>query len=138
MVGGPVGNHVVRYYEQSGLSPLCYRSFSDDTGQPAQCWELPCGSGLCLQETTVSPSDVGVSQDLFVVEFFEDAFLGVRVAIMYGYSQAGTLAAGYYFSTKICPSLAAYLGQWYVFRWADANGNGYPDASDTFSLVARG
>jgi len=120
LMGGPVPNWAVDYYERTGQTPLKLYRGATDLGFQTQ--------GGTVVYTIPNTTDF-TRDDLFVVMFFEDT-KGNSVLIIYGMQWAGTFAGGIFFKEYIKPNLASYTGSAYVFDWGDYNGDKVPDASE--------
>ncbi len=74
-------------------------------------------------------SQIGQSQDLFVVESFIDDYEN-RLLIGYGYGWKGTFAAGKFIKFVIYPDIESYTESYYIFKWIDDNGDGFVDLTE--------
>jgi hypothetical protein len=126
VMGGPVPNWVVDYYERTGQSPLKFNHDSVNPGFVTQA-EFTMAS---LPATTDFKHN-----DVFVVEVFQDTN-GNFVLIIYGLGWKGTFAGGLYFKEHIKPILGTYNNGFYVFTWTDAgNMDGVPQANEIAEVI---
>jgi hypothetical protein len=122
VMGGPIPNWVVDYYERTGQTPLKYSGnathhrFLTQTGDTVAA--LPASTDF-------------THNDMFVVMVFQDTN-GNFVLLIYGLGWKGTFAGGIYFKEVIKPNLATYTKRAYVFRWTDAGPtmDGVPQAGE--------
>jgi hypothetical protein len=121
VMGGPIPNWVVDYYERTGQTPLKYNNDPANPGFATQ-------AGVTVASLPASTDFT--HNDLFVVMVFQDTN-GNFVLIIYGLGWKGTFAGGIYFKEVISKSLASYTGNAYVFQWTDAGSmDGVPHASE--------
>lgn len=116
LFGGPCPCWAVKYYEDSGLSPV---KFHDEAGQ---------FYFVTQQDDILAslPSDTDFSNsDLFLVEAFMDAN-GNSIYIIYGFTWRGTWAGGIYFHDIIYSNINDYINSYYIFCWTDLNNDGVP------------
>ena len=73
---------------------------------------------------------------MFLIEAFTDAN-GNLVMIIYGFGWKGTFAGGLYFKNRVYPSIGTFTDAWYIYRWADQNGNGFVELNE-ITLVNHG
>jgi N-acetylneuraminic acid mutarotase len=130
LFGGPLVNAPVHYYETNRIAPLYYQN---DGG--TLYWYRSDGTRV---DSTALLGSQKSSHDMFVVESFIDGN-GNHVFIVYGYGWKGTFAAGLLFRSVIYPNIGSYSNSWYVFRWTDANGDGFVDQNEIDPIpVAQG
>ncbi len=89
---------------------------------------------------TMPGSQCSAHADQFVTELVTDPMSGTLSLIGYGACSGGqgTLAAAWYYANVLLPNKAQYPDSWYVFSWADTNGDSTPNAGDTFTVLAHG
>jgi hypothetical protein len=120
VVGGPIPNWVVDYYERTGQSPVRYNGrygFETQGGTP-------------LKNITDPLSNDWDHHDIFLVETFNDD-RGNFVVIIYGIGWKGTFAGGVYFKEVISNNMASYTDDVYIFEWTDAGiGDGIPQKGE--------
>jgi Cys-rich repeat protein len=149
--GGPFPNLPVRWLERTQRVTKVY--FSNNTAGTEFYFRqrLPADAGTPdpiivtrAQSTCTQPTaDGGVNgarNDVFLVELAIDPFSGTLALISYGLCSPGngTLAGAWYWANHILPNRASFPDSWYIFEWTDANGNGQPDAQDTWTQLASG
>ena len=121
VMGGPIPNWVVDYYERTGQTPLKYSGNGTH-----HCFLTQTGSTVAA----LSASADFTHNDMFVVMVFQDT-KGNFVLIIYGLGWKGTFAGGIYFKEVIKPSLATYTKRAYVFKWIDSGVmDGVPQAGE--------
>jgi hypothetical protein len=122
VMGGPIPNWVVDYYERTGQTPLKYSG-----NGTYHCFLTQAGGTAAALPTSTDFTH----NDLFVVMVFQDTN-GNFVLVIYGLGWKGTFAGGIYFKEVIKPNLATYTKRAYVFRWTDAGPtmDGVPQAGE--------
>jgi hypothetical protein len=122
VMGGPIPNWVVDYYERTGQTPLKYSGNATHHRFLTQAGDTVAA---------LSASADFTHNDLFVVMVFQDTN-GNFVLVIYGLGWKGTFAGGIYFKEVIKPNLATYAKRAYVFRWTDAGPtmDGVPQAGE--------
>jgi hypothetical protein len=130
--GGYVFQNVVDFLE------------SMSSGRAAPVYAASAGGNYELRRsdtdaTLVSfvPSMSNSAHDYLAIYVTRDLTTGVPVLAAYGFHQAGTAAAAWYFSNVILPGIATETHSWYTFEWTD-DGDSMPDAGDMFELIASG
>lgn len=128
VMGGPIPNWVVDYYERTGHTPLKYNKDSANPGFATQ-------AGVTVASLPAATDFV--HNDLFVVMAFEDIRSNF-VLIIYGLGWKGTFAGGVFFKEVISPYLGTFIGNAYVFRWQDGlYGNpfdGVPQVGEVYAV----
>lgn len=122
LFGGPLVNAAVHYYEESRSAPVYYQN---DGG----VWYWYRADGTRIDATALTYAQMSSGQNMFVVESFIDGS-GNRVLIIYGYGWKGTFAGGKFFKFIMYPNISSYTNSYYVFRWADTNGDGFVDLNE--------
>jgi len=128
LFGGPFAQPCVKYYEEFGEAPLVFRE--NDT---YVWWETKEGD---VVKEAFARLEFDEHHDIFVVEFFFDRF-GRGVFIAYGYGQWGTLLAGLYFRDVIYPRISEYTKAYYIFKWFDADNNGFPEVNEIVNVSVK-
>ncbi len=132
---GPVVHSVVHYYETTRIAPIYF--FYDQGIATFQFRRAADNTIVASMPETLSR---GGHSDLFLLEAFIDQ-AGRRVFIGYGFDWHGSFAAAKYLKAVIYgpngQNIGQYLNSWYVFRWSDQNGDGYPDLNE-ISFITSG
>ncbi len=113
VMGGPIPNWVVDYYERTAQTPLKVYIGATD-------WGFQTHGNVPV--STVPRSLDMAHNDLFIIEVFEDSHDNF-VLVIYGLGWKGTFAGGVYVKEVISQDLASYTGDAYVFQWTDAGSN---------------
>jgi len=130
VAGGPFGQQLVAYLEGAGITPVYFQQDATTSS-----FLLRDGGSV----VTVNNSDLaGGARDDFVLEMVKDPASGSLTLVVYGFYSPGTAAGGWYVQNALLPQLPGYAERWYVFGWADNNGNGAPDSLSEFTLIASG
>jgi len=124
-VGGRIANPTTKYCEDNGLAPL--RVAANAT----HCLFM---KGVTVQYGVRMPS-LSATNDYFVMQIVVDG--SHMIIIHWGIQQYGTYASGVYFD-GVYPTLSTLTQGWYIIRWQDLNGNGFPDYPTEFAVVASG
>jgi hypothetical protein len=132
--GGPFPNKPLKWLEQTHAVTKIYFDAPDGINF---YWR----ARATTQPVAMMPgSDCSAHADQFLTELVTDPMSGTLSLVGYGACSGGkgTLAAAYYYANVLLPNKASYPDSWYVFGWADTNGNSTPDAGDTFTVLAHG
>jgi hypothetical protein len=129
LAGGLFGQRAVRFFDESSASPLQPMT----VGNRIELRRTDTGEAL----VSFPPSSPTASHDYLVIEVARDPTTGVLAIIAYGFHEAGTAAAVWYFSNEILPDLASHTEQWLAFEWTD-DGDLEPGSGDTFTLLDSG
>lgn len=136
LFGGPVAHRCTEYYERTGQTPLVFT----ETAYGQDKWGLMEKDGTAIPNAWINITQWNGHSDVFTIETFVDSSNNF-VAIMYGITQYGTLAAGPCFRDTILPNIDSYTQDWYIFRWTDGFNNqpydGFPQPSE-ITQVAQG
>jgi hypothetical protein len=136
LFGGPLAHNCTEYYERTGQTPLVFT----ETAHGQDKWGFTKTNGETIPNAWMNMTQWNGHTDIFILETFIDDSNNF-VAIMYGITQYGTLAAGPYFRDTILPSIGNYTQGWYIFEWTDgANSQPYdsfPQPAE-ISAVAQG
>jgi hypothetical protein len=136
LFGGPRAHTCTEYYERNGQTPLVFT----ETAHGQDKWGFTKTNGETIPNAWMNMTQWNGHTDIFILETFIDDSNNF-VAIMYGITQYGTLAAGPYFRDTILPSIGNYTQGWYIFEWTDgANSQPYdsfPQPAE-ISAVAQG
>jgi hypothetical protein len=128
VAGGAYYQSVMRYLENARVTTL-YTRLEDNN------LELVRASDDTVV-AAIPGNTVDGTRDVIVVQIVRDPSSGTFVLSTFGFTGTGTRAAVYYFSNVMLPgSLSNYPLDHYVFEWID-DGNGTPDAADTFTPVS--
>ena len=132
LFGGPLVSVPDDFYEEERLAPVYWQN-DDDT----YYWYT--SDGTRIDRTAMPFTDlVAGDQDMFVVETFTDNSNN-RIFIIYGYGWKATFAGGKFFKSIIYPDLESYTCSFYIFKWADSNGDGFVDLDEIITTpVASG
>jgi len=90
------------------------------------------------QSLVVVASNLTVDHDFLVIQTVRDPTTGTLLLEAYGFDQAGTTAAAWYFANVMMPSLSSTTQAWYVYEWSDAGGDHLPNNASEFVLVQSG
>lgn len=99
-------------------------------------------TGTSVAGTAMSGSVVSTNQDMFIIMAFKH-WNGRNVIILYGYGWKGSYAAALWFKYGTGAWAFGRAGiptrenAYYIFKWTDANGDGFVDLSE-ISFVAAG
>jgi len=126
--GGYYGQVGVAYMEKS-ITPL----YLTTDGTRAQ---IKPRSGTAIVDVAVS--SLTSQFDYFYVQLSVEPKSGTLCFSSAGMGGPGTVAAGYYVSQVMIPSLSSYTSSWYVYQWQDTNNDSVPNQGDTFTLVMAG
>jgi hypothetical protein len=126
--GGPFVQKLVAYLEASA-SPIYFASDTNNNYFDRR------GAGHLV--TTLKTASTN-AHDYFVVQLVMDPSTGTLSLVSYGFYFPGTAASEWYFANAILPRSGSSTASWYVVEWTDTDGNGVPDAADTFTLIASG
>jgi len=73
-----------------------------------------------------------------VIQAVRDPATGTLVLVAYGWDQAGTTAAAWFFANVMMPSLSSYTDTWYVYEWTDQGADSMPGSAAEFRLIQSG
>jgi hypothetical protein len=139
-IGGPFGQHLLRYLENARLTPVysVYSGTSDGFYARSTDGGIdPLIIGGVPGDADAGPSALNDHHDLFVIETVLDPTLGSRTLVIYGLFSPGTDAGAWFFAHQMLPAIATYTQSYYVYEWRDLDGNGAPGAGE-FQLVRSG
>jgi len=132
-VGGVLVHSQVHYIETvSSVSPVYY-----DQDATNRYFKLRAGGSVLA---TMPLSNPGTANDYFALYTCTDAS-GNQYYVFYGFHYRGSQAATHLLLNWIqTGDLASKTGSYYVYSWADSNGDGIvnPSPPDTYTLVASG
>jgi hypothetical protein len=123
LAGGSFGHTHVGYLEKKRIAPI-YATQTD--GNMLEFRQS--GSDNVVMSTPYA--SVTPSHDFFVIQMARDPKTGTTTVMAYGFFDAGTRAAAWYFENELMPSLPTFTAPWYVFEWTDANADKAPSASE--------
>jgi hypothetical protein len=126
--GGPNVQKVVSYLEVNA-SPVRFR---------ADATHFYFDRRDSTNIVTALVTDSTANHDYFLVELVKDPTTGSLTLVAYGFEPPGTAAAAWYFANTVMPQSGGSPTGWYVVEWTDTNGNGIPDATDTFTVMLSG
>ena len=131
LVGGQAVHACVRYYEKQRIAPVYF-----SVGGTMYYWYTRAGVKLTNtgMDSTLFGNGISYHQDMFVVEYFVDGS-GNAVFVIYGYAWKGSFAGGEYFKSVIYPNISTYTHAYYIYQWADANNDGFPDINEITQVV---
>ena len=130
--GGPDVNMMTYYAETEDNAPIHFMIGTDR-------FSFTLRNGTSIPGADL-PKTVLESEDMFVIEVFEDCDRRYQM-IFQGFGWKGTYAAGKYFDRTIYPSLETHNESWTIVKWNDANGDGFvnaPGDGDTYAVVTSG
>lgn len=122
--GGDAYNNPVRYLNSNRIAPI-YATGTDFRRSQNQ-------------SLVVVASNLTVDHDFLVIQTVRDPTTGTLLLEAYGFDQAGTTAAAWYFANVMMPSLSSTTQAWYVYEWSDAGGDHLPNNASEFVLVQSG
>jgi hypothetical protein len=120
LFGGDAANLCAYYYTRTMQTPL----LPTTTAYGYSNWGVITADGTIIPNAWIETKDLNGHKDLFIIETLIDSD-GNFVAIMCGWTQWGTLAAGPYFCNKILPNIDKFVGTWCIYVWEDGT-NGQP------------
>ena len=127
LFGGPLVNEVVHYYESHGIAPLHWGLVGGFTSGTEYYYNR---AGQEVAHLSISA--ITSNQDMALIEAFTDQN-GNKVIIFSGFGWRGTFVGGIYFKTVLASQLPTMNNSWYIYSWADSNGNGFPEVSEVNS-----
>jgi hypothetical protein len=133
-LGGPFGQRVMRYLEDSGKTNVYVASQEQQflfKGRSADGGPDP----VYVQVDSGKLTD---AHDFFAMEMVTDPVTGSRVFGLRGFFAPGTGAAVWFFHQRVLPALATFTGTYYVYEWTDTDGNGMPSDGDAFDRLESG
>jgi hypothetical protein len=134
VLGGPYGQLLIRYLEESGVTPVY--TVSDDNGLRFYVRSADGGPGTVAVDAphaTLTPT-----HSYFLFESVIDPTTKTLMFAIYGFSSEGTVAATWYFVNVILPALSTYDQSYYIYEWTNADADPAGSAGDTFRLVTSG
>jgi hypothetical protein len=139
-IGGPWGQHLLKYLENAGISPVFsqYTNTLDGffgrstNGAASVIAQAPPGT------IEAKPGELNDGHDLFVIETILEPTLGSRTLAIYGLFAPGTTAGAWFFAHQVLPALPTYTDDYYVYEWTDKDGDRAPGTADEFRLVGSG
>ncbi|MBZ0117923.1 MAG: hypothetical protein K8H88_13050 [Sandaracinaceae bacterium] len=87
---------------------------------------------------TFDASTFGDGHDVAVLQVALEPISRTFVLSVYGALGNGTTMAAWWFADRIAPGLPADSHRYYVVEWTDRNGDGAPDAGDSFVVHGSG
>jgi len=136
LFGGPLAHNCTEYYEKTSQAPLVFTK----TAYGQDNWGFTEEDGTTIPNAWINMTQWNGHSDIFTVETFIDSGNNF-VAIMYGITQYGTLAAGPHFRDTILPNIDNYTQGWYIFKWTDGLNSqpydGFPQIGE-ITQVAQG
>lgn len=124
--GGYYGQAGVAYMEKS-ITPL-YLTTDGTTAQ------IKTRSGTAIVDVAVS--SLTSQHDYFYVQLSVEPKSGTLCFSSVGMGGPGTVAAGYYVSQVMIPSLSSYTSSWYVYVWTDKNNDFLPTVNEITPVMA--
>jgi hypothetical protein len=83
-------------------------------------------------------SGLNMSHDVAMIMLTYEPIGSASVLSLTGATGQGTLAAGYWFTNELVPTISTATQRWYVLDWVDGNSDMTPNAPDTYTVVAMG
>jgi hypothetical protein len=140
-IGGPYGQHLLRYLEGARLTPVYsqYTTALDGFfGRNASGGPDPVIAQAAPSSPAAAPDQLSDTHDFFVIETVLEPTLGSRTLAIYGLFAPGTTAGAWFFAHQVLPSLSTHTASYYVYEWRDGDGDGAPSAADDFRLAGSG
>ena len=125
LFGGPVVNSVVHYYEANRIASLHWSLVGGWSSGTEYYFNRAGQPVASMSVQTVG----GGSQDMGLIEAFVDQN-GNTVIVFSGFGWKGTFVSGLFFKTALISQLPTMTDSWYIYSWADSNGNGFTDVSE--------
>ncbi|MFP3952058.1 MAG: C1 family peptidase, partial [Candidatus Bathyarchaeia archaeon] len=119
--GGRLANRLVGYYEDQGYATVGYKW----NGTHRIFKSVSSGEHLyAVPDQGYNSSE----KDYFVFQIYSD---GERyIASLWGFAAEGTYAGGTCFTDIIWPDIEEYTNGYYIYSWADLNGDTMPQAQE--------
>jgi hypothetical protein len=125
-VGGSFGQKAIAYMNGARNAPI----YTTDDGQNVSFFHTSDGSKI----VTAPIASLTAHHDYFLVYAAAEPVSGTLVFAVYGLYAPGTAAGAYWLSSQ-ATSVSSLSKQYYVYEWTDTNGDGAPNAADTFTLL---
>lgn len=132
--GGPFPNLPVKWLERTRLATKVY--FATNGVDTFYFKKRSDGSNVVTRASALCSSHA----DVFLVELTTDPVSGTLALIAYGLCGGGygTQTGAWYWANVMLPNRNQYPNSWYIYEWADTNGNSAPNVGDTFTQLATG
>jgi hypothetical protein len=87
---------------------------------------------------TIAMGPTSTSHDYALVMVVSEPIGGTKILSAAGMQVNGTLAAGYWFTNQIAPSIATDVDVWTLVEWTNADADPTPSSGDTFVVLGTG
>jgi hypothetical protein len=124
--GGGFGQKAIAYMDSTRAAPV----FAVDDGATLSLVRSDDGTVLVAAPET----SLTAHHDYFVVYAASEPLSGTLVLAVYGLYSAGTAAGAYWFGSQAA-TFGSLGKQYYAYEWNDTNGDGVPNAGDSFTLI---
>lgn len=128
--GGDVFYQLVMRYLVVSLSPI----ITSEAGGRYSVTRRDTGATL----VDVPLDAITATHDFGVVQIIHDPATESTLVTANGHFFGGTLAASYFFTTSIAPTLTTSTRGFYVIEWTNMDADPEPSAGDTITLITRG
>lgn len=122
--GGDSTNTLVRYLNNLRITPIYNEGFNFRRSKD--------------QSLVQAVSNLTANHDYLVIQAVRDPATGTLVLVAYGWDQAGTTAAAWFFANVMMPTLSSYTDTWYVYEWTDQGADSMPGSAAEFRLIQSG
>ncbi|MEO6603853.1 MAG: hypothetical protein ABIQ16_28475 [Polyangiaceae bacterium] len=127
--GGSYFARLLVYLDSQRVSPI----YSYDDGESTIGFREASNDHTVVSRQKDEPNE---DHDFFVIQIARDATTGSLVLNAQGFWVSGTIAATYFFSHGMLPTLETFDKAWYVYEWKDKNGDHAPDLNEITAVAA--